>query len=41
LVTSNNNGMSMTVSGSRYTGATTTPKEQLTREIMETFRVLD
>jgi len=24
-----------------YTGATTTPKEQLTREIMETFRVLD
>ena len=41
LVTSNTEGMIMTVSGNRYTGATTTPKEQLTREIMETFRVLD
>ena len=29
------------LAGQGYTGATTTPKEQLTREIMETFRVLD
>ena len=41
IITSNSDGMIMTVSGNRYTGATTTPKERLTREIMETFRVLE
>jgi hypothetical protein len=37
----NESGIVFILSGSGYTGATTTPKEQLTREIMETFRVLD
>jgi len=41
IVTSNSDGMIMTVSGNRYDGSTTTPKHRLTREIMETFRVLD
>jgi len=37
----NKNGDVMNVTGSDYTGATTTSKDRNTRAIMETFRVLD
>jgi hypothetical protein len=37
----NTTGVVFDVTARYYTGGTTTPKEQLTREIMETFRVLD
>lgn len=37
----NSNGNTFDITARDYTGATTTTKEQLTREIMETFRVLD
>jgi hypothetical protein len=42
IVTLNTKGEVFIVLASQnYTGGTTTPKEQLTREIMETFRVLE
>ncbi len=41
IILHNKNGEVFNVIAQNYTGATTTPKEQLTREIMETFRVLE